>query len=250
MMKSLTATAVVALTAGLIGLGGMVPAVIAQQQQPAPPAGQQMQPGNTMPGQMQPRPHRPGFGGFNLRRGGNGMGMQANRGPRGGGSMLQLVCSDRAAERLEIAFVRLSHRITLTPQQQPLFDDLRTTALTAQTQFADSCTKAAQPAAGTATATPDPLAGMKARLELDKARIAATETVLPKFEAFFTSLTDEQKASLAPRGNGRNNGQGFGRHRGPGMGMNRPQSPAPGMTAPAPTTPPAGAPAAPAPTQG
>ncbi len=257
-MKSLTSTAVVALTAGLIAVGSIVPAAYAQQQPaPQPPAaGQQMQPGD-MPGrwhwnQQQRRGH---MGSFNLRRGGGMPGMEMRRGGMARGGLLNLVCSDRAAERLEIAFVRLSYALELTAEQQPLFDDLRTTALTAQTQFADRC-KAANPTASAAapaqngaapaTTTRDPVAGMRARLELDKARIAALETVLPKFEQFYNSLTDAQKAELSP--GARRGGQGFGRNRGPGMGM-MPNGPRPGMNEPAPgdDAQPAPAPAQPTP---
>jgi hypothetical protein len=148
--------------------------------------------------------------------------------PRGArGSVVSLVCSERGAEALEIAFVRLSHRIELTAEQQALFDTLRTDALTAQTAFADSCA-AAWPAAD--TGAPDLIARFKARLEIEQARLDAMTKLLPDLEAFYASLTDAQKAELLP--------QRGGFHRGPGAGAapapdrNAPGRDAPGRDAP------------------
>ena len=47
-----------------------------------------------------------------------------NNGVRSG-ALLDLVCADNGAERTEIGFVRLSYRLELTPEQQTLFDDLK-----------------------------------------------------------------------------------------------------------------------------
>jgi hypothetical protein len=121
---------------------------------------------------------------------------------RGGGlngaGIIGLVCSERGAEALEIAFVSLSHRLELTAEQQPLFDTLKANALTTQTSFADECQAAMpQQAAGTA---PDMIEGIKARLAVEEARLEAINGILPDLEAFYGSLTDEQKAALAPRG--------------------------------------------------
>ena len=57
----------------------------------------------------------------------------------------------------------------------------------------------------------------EARLKLEEARVAALTAVLPDFEAFYASLTDQQKADLMPRmGRGdREDGpgrDGMGRH--------------------------------------
>lgn len=123
--------------------------------------------------------------------------MVIREGRGAGNGLLRLVCSERGAEALEIQFVRLSHRLDLTDQQTPLFDALRTSALTAQTSFADTCAdNMPERTAGTA---PDLLDGIKARLAIDEARLAAFNEVLPEFEALYTSLSDEQKAALAPR---------------------------------------------------
>lgn len=115
---------------------------------------------------------------------------------RGPGGLFNLVCSDRGAERLEIGFVRLSHRLDLTDAQKPLFDALKATALTTQTSFADEC-KTAQPAKS--ATKPDMLERLKSGIKRDEARLTAMNAVLPDLEAFYASLTDEQKASLTPR---------------------------------------------------
>lgn len=118
-------------------------------------------------------------------------------GPRGGAGILGLVCSPGGAEALDVAFVRLSHRLDLTDAQQSLFDALRSKALTTQTDFADDCA-AARPDR-TAEDKPDMLERFKAGLAVQEARLAAMTAVLPDFEAFYASLTDEQKDSLQPR---------------------------------------------------
>jgi hypothetical protein len=202
-MKTLTSAAIVALTAAVIGAGGI--AAASAQQAPMQPQA---------PGQFQPGPGGPGqFGQFNRRGGGEFRDFRAARGGggmRAGGGLLDLVCSERGAERLEIAFVRMSHRVELTAEQQGLFDALKTAALTAQTEFADTCA-AARPTAvaeGQQPAPVDPVARMQGRIDIEKAHTAALESVLPAFEAFYNSLTDEQKAQLAPQRRGNDKGPG------------------------------------------
>jgi len=114
------------------------------------------------------------------------------------GTVVSLVCSDRGAEALEIAFVRLSHRLELTDEQDQLFDALRTSALTAQTRFADTCA-AALPDATADAAAPDVMARLKASLDIERARLDAMTGLLPDLEAFYASLTSAQQADMAPR---------------------------------------------------
>jgi hypothetical protein len=187
MKSSLALAALVAATVGLAAL----PAV-AQTATAAPVAAHATDQGR---GDM--RPARP------LRNG--DMRPMRNRDGGGAASILDLACSTKGAEALEIALVRLGHRFDLTDDQQKLFDDFRTKALTTQTSFADSCT-AAKPDK-TATAAPDLLTRLKSRLAIDSARITALNTVLPTFEAFYNSLSDEQKAELTPHGKGGTGGQ-------------------------------------------
>jgi hypothetical protein len=156
----------------------------------------------------------------------------AGPGPRAGG-ILGLVCSDHGAEALEIAFVHWSHALELTAEQQPLFDALKTNALTTQTSFADQC-QAAMPDR-TADAKPDLLEVLKARLAIEEAKLTAMNDLLPDFEAFYASLTDAQKADLMPRGFGHDdNGPGDRMGRGDGHDRGGPgrmfRMPAPGRS--------------------
>ncbi|SFZ82295.1 LTXXQ motif family protein [Devosia enhydra] len=174
-----------------------------------------------------------------------GPGMQM-RGEGRADMLVSFSCAPRAAERLEVGLVRLSHRLELSGTQQPLFDAFRTSALTAQTGLADSCeTLRPDPAAETAAPAADPVQSIRDRLSVESARIAAIESVLPDYEAFVTSLTPEQSALLAPpsrervgemRG-GRGEGRGGWRqhHQGPrGRMQPAPQPPAADAPAPAP----------------
>jgi hypothetical protein len=143
--------------------------------------------------------------------------MRDGPGPGRGHGILGLVCSDDGAEALEIAFVRLTHRLDLTADQQSLFDTFKTKALTTQTSFADDC-QAAMPDR-TADTRPDLLDRLKTGLAVDQARLTAMTAILPDFEAFFASLTDAQKADLMPPRMG--DGDGHGDHMGRGQGDDR-----------------------------
>jgi hypothetical protein len=189
-MNTLPRTALVALVAGTIGLTAAVPAAFAQDASPTQP-------------QPPVRHHQVDGGknhhGFGQRPGMNGPGSRHHMarpgmGRMGMGGLVNIACSPRGSEALEIAFVRLSYRVDLTDAQKPLFDDLRTAVLDAQKDFSDTCTSAL-PQKG---ATPDPLAAYKARIAIESAHVDALNTVMPKFEAFIGSLDDAQKTKLAP----------------------------------------------------
>ena len=200
-----TSLAIVALVATTIGLGTALPAFA--QAAPTPPAA----PSATAPAD-QNAPHGMRQGGMGQHRiAGPGRGM----GPAG---LLMLACSDKGAEALEIALVRMSHRLDLTADQQALFDAFRTKALTTETSFADTC-KTSRPDR-TADVKPDALARLKAGLAVDQARLTAMTDVLPDFEALFNSLSDKQKANLLPhRDWGMGHGAGrFGDHGGKDRG--------------------------------
>lgn len=168
-----------------------------------------------------------------------GFWLQRERGPgqmkfsmRGGpggqrGGMLALVCAPEGADRLEHLLLNISQRVDPTAEQQPLFDALKTAALTAQTDFADTCASA-RPATTADAARPDLADRMKARHAVEKAHVEAMTTVIPAFETFYDSLTDEQKLSLEPR---------RGRHH-EGRRVDAPQPPAaPAQPAPDTTAP-------------
>lgn len=159
------------------------------------------------------------------RQGGQMMDRQM-RGGRGGGQFLAIGCGPNAAERIETSLVSLGYRVDATAEQKTLLDALKTAALAAQAELATTC-EAVMPAPAAANATtpaetPDMLERLQARLKIDEARVAAMTDVLPEFEAFFNSLTDEQKAALQPAGP--QDGRGPGRdgdHRQGRPGMNR-----------------------------
>jgi len=201
-LPKLTKTALVATLAGTLGLVATVPATFAQDAGPNAgpkrPAAQDVQ----RPGQW--RQH-------------NNMRFNAQR-PEGSRGIIDLLGTPRGAEALEIAFVRLSHRIDLTDTQKPLFEDLKTTALAAQSSFADAA-KAARESLTANNQRPDLVTGLKARVAVDTARLEAINTVLPKLEAFMNSLSDQQKADLMPRrGHVGIRGQGMGNpNMGPGQ---------------------------------
>ena len=194
-MKIFSKTAAAALVAGSIGLAAFAPVAYAQEN------------ATTQSPAAKPAPdQKPGF-----QREGRQMERHFARGQQKAGVMgrgiLDLVCSARGAERLEHAFVTISHRVTLTDAQKPAFEALKTTALTAQTDFADTCKAAGD--AIRADAKPDPVKALQTRLAVDTARVEALTTVLPKFEDFYKSLTPEQKTALEParRHEGFNQGQ-------------------------------------------
>ncbi|MEQ1770672.1 MAG: Spy/CpxP family protein refolding chaperone [Devosia sp.] len=167
-----SSTALAALLVAAIGSSAIVPLASAQETTPpAPAATAEVQDAHFRPDRM--------------------MRMERGRGP---GELLNLVCSPDGAEALEVALVRLSHRLELTDAQQPLFDALKSSALTAQTSFADSCATA-RPAEGS---SPDLIDGIKSRIAVDTVRLEAMNAVLPDLEKLFDSLTDAQRANLMP----------------------------------------------------
>lgn len=125
-------------------------------------------------------------------------------GAEGRFQFVNFTCAPRAAERMERRYDRLSERLKLTDEQQALYDTFMASALTAQTELADTCatirperaTRAERPQ------RPNLLDRMEARLKVDEARLAAMNAVFPDFRAFYGSLTDEQQADLFPAGRG------------------------------------------------
>jgi len=111
--------------------------------------------------------------------------------------MMALACSDKGPAALDKMFDRTDKRLELSADQQKLFDAFKAKALTAETDFADAC-QAARPDRS-AEKRPDLLERMKSGLAVEQARLTAMNSALPEFEAFYNSLTDQQKANLLPR---------------------------------------------------
>jgi len=171
-MKTISTTAIVALMTATLGLSAVAPAM-AQTAAPAP---------QVEAGQPGERAFRPG-----------------GEGPRriGFGGLLGI---ERGAEAVEVALVRLSHRIELTEEQQALLDELKTVALAAAEDFAAVVEplRPAAPAEGETAQRPDFSALLETRIAVESAHLAALEAIQPAATAFFDSLTDEQKAQLVP----------------------------------------------------
>ncbi|WP_055045336.1 Spy/CpxP family protein refolding chaperone [Devosia sp. A16] len=108
-------------------------------------------------------------------------------------------CNSRAADRLERRLDRMAGKLKLSKDQEKLFEDFRTSALTAQTDFADRCDTIRPGTATNDRQRPDLIQRLEQRLKFDEARVAAMTELLPQFRSFYESLTDNQKRELAPR---------------------------------------------------
>ncbi|WP_375451524.1 Spy/CpxP family protein refolding chaperone [uncultured Devosia sp.] len=217
-MKTISTTAIIAVMTATIGFSAVAPVMAQQADQPS-------------------------FGQFHQQRGdgpnvhqqrGNGPDRHAGNpgGRRGAGMLGQILDFGRGGENLEIALVRLSHRIDLTDEQKTLLETLKTDALAAQASFA-GVVDATRPAAPSQTAQrPDMVEQLDQRIALENAHVDALTAVQPAFEAFFASLSDEQKAQLMPQRE-----RHMGMNGRPDMGPGQHHRPRPGMMAPA--TPPA-----------
>ena len=211
-MKSLTTTALAALFAGTAGMLALAPAAFAEDATTAA----------VTAAPTQPAPQRDAS--RDDLRPGNGMRGMMQRGPGAFGGpradVFDIACGPHGAEALEIALVHLQYAVQPTAAQQPLLDTLKTTALADQKTFAEAC------------------------------KTAALSDVLPKFKAFYDSLTAEQKAKLTPPRmeahfglNGPMGQMGprgmhlHQRHMGPGMGNAPDAAPAPGDTTATPPAP-------------
>jgi hypothetical protein len=196
-MKRTTTTTIAALVVVAVAVGAALPA-LAQDRGPGGP--------------------RDGI----ASRDGDGPGMKRHierRGP--GGSFLALNCGPNAGDRLAHMLLSLEQRTDPAGEQVALFDAFKSAATAAQEDFAASCPT--PPAEGD-TAERNLIDNLTTRLQLDQARVAAIEEVLPSFTAFYASLSDEQKLALEPRRDDHNRG-GRRPHRG-GQGMDAP-APAP-----------------------
>lgn len=175
-MNSTSSKVIIAVVAAALGLGAVAPAM-AQSAPPAPEAA--------------------------VTQGDNGQAFRPHgEGPRQrGGEGAGFLDFGRGAEAVEVALVKLSHRIDLTTEQQGLLDTLKTSALAAADDFATATEglRPTPPAEGEERVIPSVSDRLENRIAVEKAHVAALEAVQPAVAAFFDSLTDEQKAELAPQ---------------------------------------------------
>lgn len=121
-------------------------------------------------------------------------------------------CNSRAADRLERRLDRMASRLELSKDQEKLFEDFRTSALTAQTDFSDQCATIRPGQASAKAERPDLIQRLEQRLKFDEARLAAMSELLPQFKSFYESLTDAQQRELMPRGHMQGKLQHPGKH--------------------------------------
>lgn len=182
-MKPIATLLATTALAGLVGVASIAP-VIAQDARPGAEAPQAFT--------RMDRPERPGRDVREQR-------VERSEARRGGFPLLNLVCAPNGAEQLEVALVRVSYQLELTEEQATLFEDFRTSALTAQSDLSQTCGGETAPAEDA-----DLIDRLDFRTTVLAAQLEALETVTPAFEAFYGALTDEQKALLEPgaRGHG------------------------------------------------
>lgn len=127
------------------------------------------------------------------------------------GILSELIAA-RNAEAIDVAAVRLSHRLDLTDAQAALLETLKTDALAAQGELS-AAREAIRPIDETDAERPDLTARYAGLVAMTTARAEAMAAIQPAFEAFVESLTDAQLERLGPdqRGPGRHGPHaGFG----------------------------------------
>ena len=277
-MHKISAAALAVLLTATTGLAATAPALA---QPPAPPMGHHMGDDddcddNQRNGGWHGRWNGDWNGGRGDRGGrdnqferGNNPGMRQNFSQNGGGmgpmgGMTGLFNFQRGAEAIEVALVRIGYRLNLTAEQQPLFDQMRTTVVDAVRKYiADTAQVRSERSTPTAPLTlPDLL---QRRIVIENAQLEALTSVVPSVTAFYESLTPQQQSMLTPlqrgqRGGGNWGGQGSGNDQsGPSEQdgqsgaqpdaappANQPPSPQMGDQPPAPPSQPPAPPAAPA----
>lgn len=125
---------------------------------------------------------------------------------RGGfsGGLAQFLHPQRGAEAIEVALVRLSHRVDLTEDQRALLDTLREDALAAHAAYAEAVgeLRPQAPRGEDRQSRPERPApdALFARVVSEQAaRAQALQEVEPAFTAFFSSLSEEQLSQLRPQ---------------------------------------------------
>lgn len=201
-MKTISTTAIAALMTAALGFSAIAPAM-AQDAPGTPPDRAFAEQGRKADRGFGPGAHGPRHG--------------------MGGDLLNF---ERGAEGIEIALVRLSHRLDLTDAQKTLLETLKADALAAA-ETLKTATEGLRPIPAAEGETPAVVTladRLENRITRDTARLEALKAVQPALTAFFDSLTDEQMADLMPQRGDRSGHPHFGnRETGPGQ---RPGGPA------------------------
>lgn len=172
-MTTLRKSALLALAAGALTVGAFAPAAYAQ-----PPANdwraERIEGGDA-------RAFRPG----------------EVHGPGMRGGILGLLLGAPDAEAIDVAAIRLTHRLELTDDQIAALDALKSATLEAQQELADA-REAIAPLAGEVSA--QVIAARYAGLvAMTTARAEALEAVQPALVTFVESLDEDQITRLAPQ---------------------------------------------------
>lgn len=175
-MKTISTKIILAMMTATLGLTAIAPAMA----QPSAPSAETQSADTARPG---PKSFRAG-----------------HDGPRRGDGMGGLLNFERGAEAIDIAVVRLTHRLDLNDEQKNLLDTLRTDALAASEELtaATEGLRPTPPAEAEAPAAPDFSQSLANRIAFDSARLDALKSIQPAATAFLDSLTEAQKAELMP----------------------------------------------------
>ncbi|WBT40258.1 MULTISPECIES: Spy/CpxP family protein refolding chaperone [Hyphomicrobium] len=108
------------------------------------------------------------------------------------------ICRGDSAEFADLMLVRLEHRVKVTDEQKPAFEEFKTATRAAADKLREGCPKKPEASdENTPRKTPiERLAQTQAGLE---ASLEALKTYRPAAEKFYASLTEEQKAKLTER---------------------------------------------------
>jgi hypothetical protein len=121
---------------------------------------------------------------------GSGFGMMGP-GMMGWSTMGRFLCDPRAAGLAEWRTAAIERAVQPTDAQRPLFDQLKTASAKAVDTIAAACPRELP------DSPVERLGVMEKRLT---AMLEGVKTVRPAFEAFYASLTDQQKARLVDVG--------------------------------------------------
>jgi hypothetical protein len=153
-------------------------------------------------------PRGPGFG-FQRIEGGHARAFRPDGGQhmRRHGILAELIGA-HSAEAIDVAAVRLTHRLELTAAQTALLETLKSEALAAQSELA-TAREALMPVTEGEAERPDITARYAGMVAMATARAEALTALQPAFEAFVESLSTEQLELLRPEQRGPGNISGF-----------------------------------------
>jgi hypothetical protein len=120
-----------------------------------------------------------------------GPGMMMGPGMMGWRTMGRDICDPRGAGLAEWRISRLERAVQPTEAQRPVFDELKAASKKAAEIISAACPR---------ELSQSPVARLEAMEKRLEAMLQAVKTVRPTFDAFYASLSNEQKARLAEAG--------------------------------------------------